>query len=76
MTWAYNAKTHRWEALSHGWRALARRAPNGHDWEAAIEAVSGDARHVSPIVFQSSDAARAWCEQAITRERLGRESSQ
>ena len=62
MTWAYNTKTHRWEALSHGWRALARRAPNGtgHDWEAAIEAVSGDARHV----------ARS-CSRAATRRGRG-----
>jgi hypothetical protein len=71
MTWAYNAKNHRWEALSHGWRAIAQRAPNGHDWEAAIETLQSDARHESPIVFQSSDAARAWCEQAIGRERQG-----
>jgi hypothetical protein len=66
MTWAYNPKSHRWEALSRGWRALAQRAPNGRDWEAAIEAVEGDARHESPIVFQSSDAARSWCDDSST----------
>ena len=73
MTWAYNAKTHRREALSPTWRAITERAPNRHDWEAAIEAIGGDVRHVSPVVFQSSDAARAWCEQAMARERLGLE---
>jgi hypothetical protein len=36
MTWADHAKTHRWEALSPDWRAIAWRAPNGHDWEAAF----------------------------------------
>jgi hypothetical protein len=51
-----------------------QRAPNRHDWEAAIETLDSDARHASPLVFQSSDAARAWCEQAISRERLGLES--
>jgi hypothetical protein len=76
MTWAYSAVSHRWEALSLGWRALIWRAPNGHDWEAAIEALQGDARHASPIVFQSSDAARAWCEQTIAREPMGLESGQ
>jgi hypothetical protein len=74
MTWAEGTKTHRWEALSHDWRAIAQRAPNRHDWEAAIETLQGDMRHASPIVFQSSDAARAWCEQAIGRERLGVDS--
>jgi hypothetical protein len=76
MTWTYNATSHRWEALSPSWRALTWRASNGHDWEAAIEAVGGDARHVSPVVFQSSDAARAWCEQTIARELMGLESGQ
>jgi len=76
MTWAYNAKTHRWEAFSHRWRAIAQWAPNRHDWEAAIEAVDGDARQVSLVVFQSSDAARTWCEQAIARERLGLDASE
>ena len=76
MTWNYNAKTHRWEALSSSWRAIAQRAPNGRDWEAAIETLSGDARHASPVVFQSSDAARAWCEQAIALARLGLDASQ
>jgi hypothetical protein len=76
MTWAYNAKTHRWEALSSSWRATMQRAPNRHDWEAAIEALNGDVRHVSPVVFQSSDAARAWCEQAIARERLGLDANE
>ncbi len=76
MTWAYNAKTYRWEALTPTWRAMAWRAPNRHDWETAIEAIGGDVRHVSPVVFQSSDAARAWCEQAMARERLELDTDQ
>jgi hypothetical protein len=71
MTWNYSAKAHRWEATTHGWRAIAQRAPNGGDWEAAIEPLDGGARIVSAVVFRSSDAAREWCEDAITRQRLG-----
>lgn len=71
MTWSYNAKQHRWEASAHGWRAIAQRAPNKLDWEAAIEALEGGAREASPVVFRESDLARGWCEEAITRQRLG-----
>lgn len=71
MTWSYNAKQHRWEATGHDWRAIAQRAPNRLDWQAAIEALDGRARDTSQEVFRESDAARNWCEEAITRRRLG-----
>jgi hypothetical protein len=71
MTWNYGAKRHRWEATTHGWRAIAQRAPNRVDWEAAIEPLGGGARIASSVVFRSSDAAREWCEDEITRHRLG-----
>lgn len=71
MTWVYSAKTHRWEATTHGWRAIAQRARNGGDWEAAIEALDGGVRVASAVVFRSSDAARGWCEDEISRRRLG-----
>ena len=70
MTWVYSAKTHRWEATTHDWRAIAQRAPNGGDWEAAIEPLIGGTLIGSTVVFRSSDAARGWCEDEITRQRL------
>jgi hypothetical protein len=76
MSWAYNAISHRQKALSLDWCALTWRAPNGHDWEAALEAPSGDVRQVSHVVFQSnaseatSGSASTADEAVITRSAI------